>query len=288
MNRIFKELLTSSKDSSSSDSVPINYTPVRQRANLKYGKKSRTADRIAALRYYSGSEDPECACCGDTNLEFLSIDHIGGGGAQQRKELNNYHLPTWLKKNNYPAGYRVLCMNCNFSIGKRGYCPHLLFNPTIKVVGEITWSNVQEAFAQLLQRKPMTVAVSSQGGDPDAAVALYSLLKLASPVITTIGIGKVYSAAVYPFMAGVKRLITPETTFLFHATILDVDGGVSMPEMRQELMGDKVNVDVLNNVLAACKFPPELDSKIKSENEAVYISAADALKYGLATSIIEG
>jgi len=76
--------------------------------------------------HYSGNP-PKCQCCGEKHIEFLTIDHIKGGGAVHRRKIkrgtgtNFYH---WLKKNNYPKGFRVLCINCNFSLGHFGYCPH--------------------------------------------------------------------------------------------------------------------------------------------------------------------
>lgn len=67
-----------------------------------------------------------CSCCGEDHREFLTIDHINGDGAAHRRAIGRGGQPlyVWLKKNNYPAGFRVLCMNCNFAIGIRGYCPH--------------------------------------------------------------------------------------------------------------------------------------------------------------------
>jgi len=67
----------------------------------------------------------KCKCCGDDHREFLSIDHINGGGNQHRKRLKGNHFYELLKKENYPKEeYQLLCMNCNFSIGKYSYCPH--------------------------------------------------------------------------------------------------------------------------------------------------------------------
>ena len=68
-----------------------------------------------------------CTCCGESVKEFLTIDHINGGGGKHRKELRasgSQHIYQWLKKNDYPEGYRVLCMNCNFAFGMYGFCPH--------------------------------------------------------------------------------------------------------------------------------------------------------------------
>ena len=51
-----------------------------------------------------------CARCGFSDIRALSIDHIDGGGTQHRKLIGD--LYGWLNKNNYPEGFRVLCMNC--------------------------------------------------------------------------------------------------------------------------------------------------------------------------------
>jgi hypothetical protein len=78
--------------------------------------------RIQVLTHYSGGV-PKCACCGDLHLEFLSIDHIHGGGRQQRRGIK-MRWWQWLRVNGYPSGFRVLCHNCNQAIGLYGYCPH--------------------------------------------------------------------------------------------------------------------------------------------------------------------
>ena len=68
-----------------------------------------------------------CACCGETRKEFLSIDHINGGGNRQKKELKlggGYSFYCWLKREGFPSGYRVLCMNCNFATRSGVICPH--------------------------------------------------------------------------------------------------------------------------------------------------------------------
>lgn len=75
--------------------------------------------RLEALNHYGGS----CECCGEVRTEFLGIDHIFGGGQAHRKSLT-ISIYRWLKKNNWPAGFRVLCHNCNLSLAFYGYCPH--------------------------------------------------------------------------------------------------------------------------------------------------------------------
>jgi hypothetical protein len=65
-----------------------------------------------------------CACCGETHKEFLQIDHVGGGGKKHRAEVGQ-HIAAWLRMNGWPKDkFRLLCANCNQSLGFRGYCPH--------------------------------------------------------------------------------------------------------------------------------------------------------------------
>lgn len=84
--------------------------------------KSRRLARLDCIEYYSGGKNC-CECCGEKHLEFLAIDHKNGGGGKHRKSLQEY-LPLILKRRGFPKGYRILCHNCNGSIGFYGYCPH--------------------------------------------------------------------------------------------------------------------------------------------------------------------
>lgn len=88
------------------------------------GRKHRKEFRIKILSYYCGGKPPFCSCCGESYVEFLSLDHINGGGTQQRKTIKGTAFYYWVVKHNYPPGLRVLCHNCNQSYGFYGYCPH--------------------------------------------------------------------------------------------------------------------------------------------------------------------
>ncbi len=73
----------------------------RLRANLK---------REVILHY--GNGEIVCSRCGFKDIKALSIDHINGGGNKHRRKIKNFYY--WLRKNNFPEGYQVLCMNCQF------------------------------------------------------------------------------------------------------------------------------------------------------------------------------
>ena len=66
----------------------------------------------------------KCSCCGEEEFVFLTIDHVEGGGNQHRSELGgNTGFYAWLRKNEYPVGFQVLCWNCNWA-KSHGGCPH--------------------------------------------------------------------------------------------------------------------------------------------------------------------
>jgi hypothetical protein len=67
-----------------------------------------------------------CACCGEEEKAFLTIDHINGGGSKHRKEIGQSNFYRWLRDNGYPPGFQVLCMNCQWGKKNCGICPHKL------------------------------------------------------------------------------------------------------------------------------------------------------------------
>lgn len=72
--------------------------------------------KVKVLMYYSNPSGafPICNNCGEQDVDFLCLDHIFGGGTQQKKEVGENNFLSWLCKNNLPEGeYQVLCANCN-------------------------------------------------------------------------------------------------------------------------------------------------------------------------------
>lgn len=97
----------------------------------EYNKKSTLKLKRLVMDAYGG----HCACCGETELVFLTIDHINSNGAEHRREIAAERgsrwlqagAPTyrWLRDNSFPEGFQVLCANCN--CGRQwngGVCPH--------------------------------------------------------------------------------------------------------------------------------------------------------------------
>lgn len=87
------------------------------RACIDAGCARHASRKLEILDAYGG---PVCVGCGETTVCVLQMDHIYGGGHAQALELGNGNvsrgrakLYKWLRDNNFPPGFRVLCSNCN-------------------------------------------------------------------------------------------------------------------------------------------------------------------------------
>lgn len=120
----YERYLESSREYSRNHAVEISTKRKNQRRQLKQ----------TIINAYGG----KCECCGEEAIEFLTIDHINGDGASHRRLLRTKQskkLYEDLISRKFPSGLRVLCFNCNTSLGFYGYCPHhpeLRHNPRRK------------------------------------------------------------------------------------------------------------------------------------------------------------
>ena len=91
------------------------------KVNAKANRKNERIRSLVVEAYGS-----QCACCSESEKKFLSIDHIDGTGAEQRKITGSGSgFYRWLWQNKFPKdNYRLLCHNCNHAIGMFGICPH--------------------------------------------------------------------------------------------------------------------------------------------------------------------
>ena len=90
----------------------------RARHKVKvYLRELANKDKVK-LEVFSHYCDGPIACkCGYNDLRALTLDHIDGGGNEHRKLIKKRcgtDFYRWVKKNNYPSGIQVLCMNCQF------------------------------------------------------------------------------------------------------------------------------------------------------------------------------
>jgi hypothetical protein len=104
---------------------------MRTHPNIKKESQERIRKQKIDVLIHYGGDPPKCACCDENHIEFLTIDHINGNGAEHRRQIGGTQkfsgllFYEWIIANNYPEGYQVLCSNCNTakrnSIAK--FCP---------------------------------------------------------------------------------------------------------------------------------------------------------------------
>jgi hypothetical protein len=103
----------------------------------KKGFEKAKKVKMVVLTTYGGNP-PKCACCGETAISFLTIDHINGDGNKHREQIwkelkqlkknrkrHGVDFYKWLINNHFPEGFQVLCANCNMAKGqkKQRLCP---------------------------------------------------------------------------------------------------------------------------------------------------------------------
>lgn len=91
---------------------PEQYREMLNRQHRGYRRRLK----IAVLSQYSEGS-PKCKVCGERRMACLTIDHIKGNGRKHKRELGivaGSSFYYWLKKNDYPKDFQVLCMNCQW------------------------------------------------------------------------------------------------------------------------------------------------------------------------------
>jgi hypothetical protein len=84
--------------------------------------------RLRALQHIANKRTNgliNCECCKEGTIQFLSIDHIKGGGRKDTREGGGRaQFYRRILRGERDGELRILCYNCNCSRGHNGYCPH--------------------------------------------------------------------------------------------------------------------------------------------------------------------
>jgi len=101
----------------------------KRRYERKRSPRLRDELRRQIITAYGGI----CRCCKENNPVFLTIDHVNGNGAKERRKHSSgragINFYKYLKKLGFPqTGYRLLCMNCNWATRYGKECPHAITN----------------------------------------------------------------------------------------------------------------------------------------------------------------
>lgn len=89
-------------------------TVVEETTQVEYSYKGKVI-KLESFQAYGG----KCVICGDNHWEFLTIDHINGGGSEHRRNVGaGAKFYKMLREQGWPKDeYRLLCSNCNCNKG---------------------------------------------------------------------------------------------------------------------------------------------------------------------------
>lgn len=94
------------------------------KTRLAYSKASKAKLKFEVLSHYSPGV-LRCACCGETSLSLMTLDHViplGCRNGKKRRAGNNSYRT--IRRQGFPDGYQVLCGGCNLAKSDGAECPH--------------------------------------------------------------------------------------------------------------------------------------------------------------------
>ena len=177
--------------------------------------------------------------------------------------------------------------------GERGYdiYSRLLEDRIIFLGEEVTEMTANVVVAQLLHRanedpdKDIQLYINSPGGSVYDGLAIYDTMQYIAPDVQTIGIGLQASMGAFLLSSGAKgkRFVLPNARVMIHQPSSGTRGKVTDQEIS---LRESIALKERLATIMADNTGQKLD-KIKADMERDYwLSAADAVAYGLADEVI--
>lgn len=137
------------------------------------------------------------------------------------------------------------------------------------------------------QKEAISVIINSQGGSADSGFGIYDMLKFVKPPIITITAGLCASAAIIVFLGGEKnkRFALPNSRFLIHQPSTSAVGPASDLEITANQI---LKIRDQFNLIIASETGQEVKKITEDANRDFWLTAPEAVEYGLVSKIIEG
>ena len=167
---------------------------------------------------------------------------------------------------------------------------HYFESRIVMVTGEINHTLAEKVCINLLalanaSDDPITVIISSPGGHVESGDMIHDTIKFIAPRVRVLGSGWVASAGALIYIAADKedRYTLPNTRFLLHAP----SGGIGGKATDIEIQAREITLmrDRLNRLFAEATGQ-DLATIERDTDRDFWLSAREAIEYGLATHII--
>jgi ATP-dependent Clp protease, protease subunit len=167
----------------------------------------------------------------------------------------------------------------------------LLKTRTVMVTDEVTKKMAQQVMTQLLlleaeNNDDIKMYINSPGGDADAGFAIFDMMRFVKPKVKAICAGVAASAAVIILLGAKKenRLSLPNARVLIHQPSTGIHGTAADIQIEAtEILKCREKINRLISVETG-----QAMEKVESDTKRnFWMSAEEALKYGLVSKIIQ-
>lgn len=142
--------------------------------------------------------------------------------------------------------------------------------------------------------EPIALIISSDGGDLYPGIAVYDLIRSLDNKVTTIGIGRVMSAAVPILLAGHERYCTQGCRFLIHEPYsAGMDGRITKAVLEKNLSEGKIVEDLYFDIIANTprvrwdKLLPFIKINQGNVYNDFYFGSKEAENFGIVDSTLD-
>jgi ATP-dependent Clp protease protease subunit len=172
-----------------------------------------------------------------------------------------------------------------------GLAARILRARTILVAGEVDDKLAAKVISQLLvlndeNHDPIRLVITSQGGHIDSGYAIHDMIHFVESPVITLGVGWVASIAVPILLAAPKdqRYSLPNTRFLLHQPHGGAGGqATDIRIAAEEILKLRERI----NVLIAEETGQEVERVASDSDRNYWMTAEQALEYGLISRIIQ-
>lgn len=166
----------------------------------------------------------------------------------------------------------------------------LLKSRTIIISGEINQALAEKVVTQLLILEemgddPIKIFINSQGGHVEAGDTIHDMIKFVKPKVIMIGTGWVASAGITIYLAADKenRYSLPNTRYMIHQPLGGFNGQATDIGIEAE---EILRVRKRINTIISEATGQSLDKVEKDTDRNYWLSASDAINYGIVNKII--